>query len=132
MRERALLVGGFGSIALAIGLLLFGSASLVFLTFGFLALGAVLLLVGLVRIKRRDGSEPRSAPPAAMNRADRAVWIAFAVLAGLAAAAAVVAAAVAVGEATGHAVGHLAVGLACLVLFGAVAVAWHPRPGSGK
>jgi hypothetical protein len=130
MKVRALILSGFGSVGLAIALLLFGNPSAAVFSFVFLALGAALLLVGLVRAKRNEGSERY--PPSDARRADRVIWIALATLAGLAVVAAIVAATVAIGEATGHAVGHLVVGLACLVLFAGVAGAWHPRPGSGK
>jgi hypothetical protein len=130
MKGRTLILGGFGSVAVAVTLLIFGSASAAILTFVFLGLGTALLLVGLVQTRDREAPEPRRTSPT--SRPDRAIWFGVAVLAGLAAVAATVAATVAVGDATGHAVGHLAVGLACLILFVGVAAAWHPTPGSGK
>jgi hypothetical protein len=132
MKRRALIVGGLGSVAVAVTLLIFGSPSAAILTFVFLGIGTALLLVGLAQTREQEGREPRRRAPSLDGRPDRAIWIGGAVLAGLAAAAAVVAATVAVGDATGHAVGHLAVGLACLILFVGVAAAWHPTPGSGK
>jgi hypothetical protein len=126
MKGRSLILGGFGSVAVAVTLLIFGSASAAILTFVFLGLGTALLLVGLVQTTDREAPEPRRTSPT--SRPDRAIWFGVAVLAGLAA----VAATVAVGDATGHAVGHLAVGLACLILFVGVAAAWHPTLGSGK
>jgi hypothetical protein len=133
MKERMLIVGGFGCLVVATALVVFGTASVAVFTFVFLGLGTVLLLLGLVGRRRRDVSEPLS--PAARPVSDpreRVVWIAGAALAGLAVVAAVVAATVAVGDATGHAVGHLVVGLLCLLLFGAVALVWRPSAGSGK
>jgi len=132
MKRRALIVGGLGSVAVAVTLLIFGSPSAAIFTFAFLGVGTALLLVGLAQTREREGREPRRRAPSLDGRPDRAIWIGGAVLAGLAAAAAVVAATVAVGDATGHAVGHLAVGLACLILFVGVAAAWHPPQGSGK
>jgi hypothetical protein len=132
MKERALIFGGFGCIAIAVGLLVFGRASAAIFTFAFLGLGAVLLLVGLAQMRKQEGREPRRTDPSPEGRANRGIWIGAAVLAALATSAAVVAATVALGEATGHAVGHLAVGLACLILFVGVAAAWHPTPGLGK
>ena len=130
MKERALALGGLGCVMGAVALLLLGNASLAFLTFAFLGLGTVLLLLGLAQMKRQD-TEPRPVERT-VRRGDRAVWIAGALLAGLAAAASIVTATVAVGEAIGHAVSHLVVGLAGLLLFIGVAAAWHPLPGSGK
>ena len=132
MKERALIFGGFGCVAIAVGLLVFGSASAAIFTFAFLGLGAVLLLVGLAQMRKQEGRGPRRTDPPPEGRANRVIWIGAAVLAALATSAAVVAATVAVGEATGHAVGHLAVGLACLILFVGIAAAWHPTPGSSK
>jgi len=132
MNERVLIIGGFGSIAVAVALLIFGSATLAILTFAFLGLGVVLLLAGLVQMRKQDGADAITRSPSLATRSDRVVWIAAAILAGLAAIASIVAATVAVGEATGHAVGHLAVGLAGLLLFAGLALAWHPQPGSGK
>jgi len=132
MKGRALILGGFGSVAVAVGLLVFGSASAAIFTFVFLGLGTALLLVGLAQMRKQEGREPRRTAPSSEGRTDRVTWIGVAVLVGLAAAAAVVASIVAVGDATGHAVGHLAVGLACLILFVGVAAAWHPPQGSGK
>ena len=132
MKRRALIVGGLGSVAVAVTLLIFGSPSAAIFTFAFLGVGTALLLVGLAQTREREGREARRRAPSPDSRRDRAIWIGGAVLAGLAAAAAVVAATVAVGDATGHAVGHLAVGLACLILLVGVAAAWHPTPGSGK
>ena len=132
MKQRILIVGGLGSIALAVAMLLFVSATLAIFTFVFLGLGVVLLLTALVQMRRADAPDPSGPSPSPVARSDRLVWPAGAVLAGFATAASIVAATVAVGEATGHAVGHLVVGLACLLLFAGVALAWHPQPGSGK
>ena len=129
LNPRILIVGGFGSIALAVALVLFGSATLAILTFVFLALGVVLLLAALVQIRTKNVTERSAAAQGLVNRSDRGVWIVAAILAGFAALASIVAATVAVGEATGHAVGHLVVGLACLLLFAGVALAWHPASG---
>ena len=131
MKERALIFGGFGCIAAAVATLVLGSASAAILTFVSLALGAGLLLLGLMRMK---GNEHDDAPvsTARTERGDRLIWIVGASLAGFAIVAAIVAVTVAVGEAVGHAVSHLVMGLACLTIYVGLAALWHPQPGSGK
>jgi hypothetical protein len=96
-------------------------------TLGLLAVGALLLVVGLERTRNRShGDDPPD--PA---RGDRLARIVFTVDAALGIAALVAAAFVAVGEARGHAVFHLLTGVIGLALFAALAFRWHPVPGSG-
>jgi hypothetical protein len=131
MKERALIFGGFGCVAAAVATLVLGSESAAILTFVFLALGAGLLLLGLMWMKRNEhGDDP--VPTARAERGDRLIWIIAATLAGFAVVAAIVAATVAVGEAVGHAVSHLVAGLACLAIYVGLAALWHPQAGSGK
>ncbi len=132
MKERALILSGFGCVAIAVATLVLGSASAAILTFVFLALGAGLLLLGLVRMRKTQQMEKPEASAARPGRGDRLVWIVAAVLAGIAVIAGVVAATVAVGEATGHAVSHLVTGVVCLAIYAGLAAVWHPQPGSGK
>jgi hypothetical protein len=104
-----------------------GSSSFPLATLGLLAMGAVLLVIGLERTRKRSrGDGPRD--PA---RGDRLAHIVFAIDAVLGIAAIGAAAFVAVGEARGHAVFHLLTGLIALALFAALAFRWHPVPGSG-
>ena len=63
MKERALIVGGFGCVAAAVATLVLGSASAAILTFVFLALGAGLLLFGLVRMRKTEQMEKPEDPP---------------------------------------------------------------------
>jgi hypothetical protein len=132
MKERALIFGGFGCIAAAVATLVVGSASAAIVTFVFLALGAGLLLLGLVRMRESEELEKPEVSAAHPGRGDRLVWIVGVVLAGFAVIAGVVAATVAVGEAIGHATAHLVTGLACLALYAGLAAVWHPQPGSGR
>ena len=132
MKERALIVGGFGCVAAAVATLVLGSASAAILTFVFLALGAGLLLFGLVHMRKTEQMEKPEGSAARPGSGDRLVWIVAAVLAGFAVIAGAVAATVAVGEAIGHATAHLVTGLACLAIYVGLAALWHPQPGSGK
>jgi hypothetical protein len=132
MKERALIVGGFGCVAAAVATLVVGSASAAILTFVFLALGAGLLLLGLVRMRKTEQMEKPETSAARLGRGDRLVWIVGAVLAGCAVIAGIVAATVAVGQAIGHATAHLVTGLACLAIYVGLAALWHPQPGSGR
>lgn len=132
MKERALIVGGFGCVAAAVATLVLGSASAAILTFVFLALGSGLLLFGLVRMRKTEQMEKPEGSAARPGSGDRLVWIVAAVLAGFAVIAGAVAATVAVGEAIGHATAHLVTGLACLAIYVGLAALWHPQPGSGK
>jgi hypothetical protein len=131
MKERALIFGGFGCVAVAVATLVLGSASAAVLSFVFLALGAGLLFGGLVQIRKRSLSEVREQPEVPSSR-DHLTWIVAGVLVAMALVAGIVAATVAVGEAVGHATGHLVTGLACLGIYAGIATLWHPPPGTGK
>ena len=125
--ERIFIAAGGVCLLVAASMALAGSSSFPLATLGLLAVGAVLLVVGLERTRNRDrGDGPRD--PA---RGDRPARIVFTIDAVLGIAALVAAVFVAVGEARGHAVFHLLTGLMALALFAALAFQWHPVPGSG-
>jgi hypothetical protein len=128
MRSDRLLIAA-GGVCLLVGAstALAGASSFPLATLGLLAVGAMLLVIGLERARNRErGETPRD--PA---RGERLARIAFTIDAVLGAAAIVAAVFVAVGEARGHAVFHLLTGLMALALFAALAFRWHPVPGSG-
>jgi hypothetical protein len=128
MRSDRILIAA-GGVCLLVGAstALAGSSSFPLATLGLLALGAVLLVIGLERTRNRSrGDGPRN--PA---RGERLARIVFTIDAVLGIAALVAAAFVAVGEARGHAVFHLLTGSIALALFAALAFRWHPAPGSG-
>jgi hypothetical protein len=128
MRSNRILIAA-GGVCLLVGAstALAGSSSFPLATLGLLALGAVLLVIGLERTRSRSrGDGPRD--PA---RGDRLARTAFTIDAVLGIAALVAAAFVAVGEARGHAVFHLLTGVIALALLAALAFRWHPAPGSG-
>jgi hypothetical protein len=128
MRTDRVLIGtGFLCLIVAGSTLIVGPTELPFVALGSLAIGAVLLVIGLDRARGRSQQErPRDAA-----RGERLVRIAFTVDAALGVSAVVTAIVVAVGEARGHAVGHLLTGVVSLALFAALAFPWHPAPGSG-
>ena len=128
MRSDRILIATGGVCLLAgASTALAGSSSFPLATLGLLALGAVLLVIGLERTRNRSrGDGPRDAA-----RGDRLAHIVFTIDAVLGIAALVAAAFVAVGEARGHAVFHLLTGVIGLALFAALAFRWHPAPGSG-
>ena len=128
MRSDRILIAAGGVCLLAgASTALAGSSSFPLATLGLLAVGAVLLVIGLERTRNREpGDGPRD--PA---RGERLARIVFTIDAVLGIAALVAAAFVAVGEARGHAVFHLLTGAIALALFAALAFRWHPAPGSG-
>lgn len=128
MRSDRILIAAGGVCLLAgASTALAGSSSFPLATLGLLAVGAVLLVLGLERTRNRArGDGPRD--PA---RGDRLARIVFTIDAVLGLAAIIAAAFVAVGEARGHAVFHLLTGVIGLALFAALAFRWHPVPGSG-
>jgi hypothetical protein len=126
--ERVLLVAGSGCLLVAGWTLVLGGAGLPILSLGVLALGAVLLVVGLWRARGR----PSDADPTDPARGELLVRIAFTIDAVLGTAAVIAAVGVAIGEARGHATGHLVTGIVSLGLFSALAFLWHPVPGTGQ
>jgi hypothetical protein len=125
--ERVFLAAVVVCLLFAGSTLVLGGGELPILSLGVLALGAVLLVVGLWRARGR----PSDAGPTDAARGELLVRIAFTVDAVLGAAAIVTAVVVAIGEARGHATGHLVTGIVSLSLFSAIAFLWHPTPGSG-
>jgi hypothetical protein len=123
--DRVLIAGGGVCLLVGASTALAGSSSFPLATLGLLAVGAVLLVIGLERARSR-GDGPRD--PA---RGDRLARIVFTIDAMLGIAAIGAAAFVAVGDARGHAVFHLLTGVIGLALFAALAFRWHPVPGSG-
>jgi len=106
-----------------------GAGSFPWISLGALAVGAVLLVVGLVLSRgRTDPGPARNVDPA---RGERLVRAAVVVMAVLAISALVVALVVPEQEAQGHAVAHLLTGVLAAGLFAALAFPWHPRAGSG-
>ena len=125
--DRVLIAGGGVCLLVGASTALAGSSSFPLATLGLLAVGAVLLVIGLERARSRTrGDGPRD--PA---RGDRLARIVFTIDAVLGIAAIGAAAFVAVGDARGHAVFHLLTGVIGLALFAALAFRWHPVPGSG-
>ena len=125
--DRLLITAGGVCLLVGVSTALAGASSFPLATLGLLAVGVVLLVVGLDRTRNRDrGDGPRD--PA---RGDRLARIVFTIDAVLGAAAIVAAVFVAVGEGRGHAVFHLLTGSIALALFAALAFRWHPVPGSG-
>ncbi len=128
MNGTRILTGvGFASLVLAAGSLLVGGAGFPWFTIGALALGAILLVSGLMRLRGLE-NEGRDTDP---GRGDRAARIAFIAMCGMGGVTAAVAILVAQGEAKGHATSHLVTALVGLGLFAALAFRWHPRPGTG-
>jgi len=123
--DRVLIAGGGVCLLVGASTALAGSSSFPLATLGLLAVGAVLLVIGLERARSR-GDGPRD--PA---RGDRLARVVFTIDAMLGIAAIGAAAFVAVGDARGHAVFHLLTGVIGLALFAALAFRWHPVPGSG-
>lgn len=128
MRSDRLLIAG-GGVCLLVGAstALAGSSSFPLVTLGLLAVGAVLLVLGLERTRERTSRDGPHDPA----RGERLARIAFTVDAVLGVAAILTAVFVAIGDARGHAVFHLLTGVIGLALFAALAFRWHPVPGSG-
>jgi len=90
------------------------------------AVGAAAVVIGLLSTEETDTA--RVFDPVRSRRRGSVISIA---LGAMGAVALVVALTVAEGEAQGHAVSHWVVGLPALVLFGVLALRWHPQPGTG-
>ncbi len=125
--ERILLAAGAVCLLVAASTLILGGAELPILALGILALGAVLLVVGLWQVRGRSSD----AEPTDPARGELLARIAFTIDAVLGVAAIITAMAIAIGDAQGHAVFHLLTGVLSLGVFAALAFLWHPTPGSG-
>ena len=126
--SRGLIVAGTLCLMVAGSSLIIGfTVEVPWLTLVTLALGSIMLIGGLVRM-RGETPRPVTNDPAREARLVRAVIYG---LTGLGLVALLVSIVVAEGEARGHAVGHLLTGLLCVGLFAALAFPWHPRAGSG-
>jgi hypothetical protein len=89
--------------------------------------GALALAVALFSGRSAAPDQARTADPARERRRARAALIALGAMGLIALGVAV---AVPVGEARGHAVAHLLTGVVALLLFAALGLLWHPRPGT--
>ena len=129
MRWDRVIVGvGFALLSMAASTLVVGIEDRPWLTLVTLGLGALLLVLGLVRARDRT---TESGLVRDSVRGERVARFTFIALMALGCVAAVVAVVVAIGEAQGHAIVHLLTGAVSLALFAALAFPWHPEAGSG-
>jgi hypothetical protein len=127
--DRVLIVAGSVCAVTAASTLLLGAQRTPLLQLAGFGVGAVMVVVGLVRARGRVGGERTTHDPALDERVARLVFWGLSVLGAIAATTAAV---IAIGQARGHAVFHLLTGMVCLGIFATLAFLWHPTPGSGR